>query len=218
MVYWTKGGMDMNTIDRIREEKIIAIMRGLSVERAKQAAQILMEEGLPLIEVTFDQKSADHADTLDAIRALAAMGVCVGAGTVLTVRQVELAAQAGANYIISPDTSREVIEKTKELGLISMPGALTPTEIVQAWRWGADFVKIFPSSGLGAGYIKAVTAPLSHIPVLAVGGVTPENLGEFMKAGACGAGIGGNLVNAKADLDTIRMNAKAFARAREALA
>ncbi len=207
----------MTVMEQIKKEKIIAIMRGLSVSQAKTAAKILLEEGISLMEVTFDQRSTDYTDTLKTIEALAGMGVCVGAGTVLTAEQVELAAQAGAQYMISPDTSREVVEKTKDLGLISMPGALTPTEIVQAWRWGADFVKIFPSAGLGAGYIKAVSAPLSHIPMLAVGGVTPENLGEFIKAGACGVGIGSNLVNARADAETIRKSAKAFVAAREAL-
>lgn len=149
------------------------------------------------MEVTFDHKSADYQKTVDAIAAVSeAMGdkMYMGAGTVLTPHQVDLAAGAGAKYIISPDTKPDVIRRTKELGLLSMPGAMTPTEIELAYQSGADFVKVFPVGTLGAGYLKAVRAPLSHIPMLAVGGVDDTNIGQFLKAGACGAGIGGKLV------------------------
>lgn len=121
--------------------------------------------------------------------------VYVGAGTVLTREQVDLAKEAGALYIITPSTNPDVIRYAKEQGLVTMPGAMTPSEVVEAYEAGADFVKIFPVGNLGAAYIKAVKAPLSHIPILAVGGVNEKNIAEFLRMGAVGAGVGGNLVN-----------------------
>ena len=114
-----------------------------------------------------------------------------------SVELVELAASAGAKYIISPDTNIDVIKRTRELGLVSMPGALTPTEILTAYNNGADFVKLFPIANLGPAYVKAVRAPISHVPMMAVGGVNETNLREYLDLGMCGAGIGGNLVNKK---------------------
>lgn len=97
--------------------------------------------------------------------------------------------------MISPNVDKDIIQKTKELGMISIPGALTATEVVQAYGFGADIVKLFPAGIWGAGYIKALCAPLSHIPVAAVGGVDKNNIQSFFRAGACCVGIGGNLVN-----------------------
>ena len=118
-----------------------------------------------------------------------------GAGTVTTLEMLELAKSAGAQFIVSPDTNEEVIKATVKNGMVSMPGAMTPTEILTAYRYGADFVKVFPTSNLGAAYIKAIRGPINHVRLLAVGGVNEKNIGEFIKAGACGAGVGGNLVN-----------------------
>ena len=107
-----------------------------------------------------------------------------------------------------------VIARTRELGMVSMPGALTPTEIVKAYNAGADIVKVFPIGNLGAGYLKAVKAPLSHIPMAAVGGVNEKNAADFIKAGAAGLGVGGNLVNkewiANGEWDKITALAQAF--------
>jgi 2-dehydro-3-deoxyphosphogluconate aldolase/(4S)-4-hydroxy-2-oxoglutarate aldolase len=121
----------------------------------------------------------------------------IGAGTVLTPEQVELTANAGGRFIISPDTNPEVIKKTAELGLVSMPGALTPSEITLAIRSGADLVKLFPVTSMGAEYVKAVKAPLSHVKLLAVGGVNEQNISEYLKAGIDGFGLGSNIVNKK---------------------
>lgn len=183
------------------EKKIIAIVRGIEPEKGLQTAQALYDGGIRMIEVTFDQKNpANWTKTTDMIRAIDThLGgqVAVGAGTVTTPELVKLAADAGAKYIISPDAKENVIRLTRQLGLVSMPGALTPTEVTNAWDWGADFVKMFPVGSLGVGYLKAIRAPLSHIPMLAVGGVNPENVLDYLDAGCVGAGIGGNLVNAQ---------------------
>lgn len=188
----------MSLADIIKQEKLIAILRGIPSDQIVDLAEALYAGGIRLIEVTFDQKAADPQDTVKGIAEISSKmkgRVRVGAGTVLSKEQVRLAAEAGAEYIISPDTNREVIEETKRLGLLSMPGAMTPSEIASAYRFGADFVKVFPCSNLGPSYIKAVSAPLSHIPLIAVGGVKPENEKDFLNAGACGVGAAGNMVN-----------------------
>lgn len=188
-------------IQMVEENKIIAIVRGIDPNQGLMVAQALYEGGIRMIEVTFDQKDPIKQDnTVAMIRSIAEFfgeRVAVGAGTVTSVELVERAAAAGAKYIISPDSKEDVIKRTRQLGLVSMPGALTPTEISSAHQWGADFVKLFPVGSLGAGYVKAVTAPLNHIKLLAVGGVTSENITQFLDAGCCGAGVGGNLVNRK---------------------
>ena len=188
-------------IKQVEAHKVIAIIRGVESEKSLKVAKALYEGGIRMIEVTFDQKNEEkQKGTTESIRRISEYfqgKVSVGAGTVTSVKLVEMAAEAGAQYIISPDTSEEVIKRTRELGLVSMPGALTPTEIMNAHRWGADFVKLFPIGTLGTAYIKAVKAPLNHIKLLAVGGVNENNITEFLDAGCCGAGIGGNLVNKK---------------------
>lgn len=208
--------MRENVIRQVEEKKVIAIIRGVDPDKSLKVAQALYAGGIRMIEVTFDQKDeVKQAGTAESIRRIAEYfggDVLVGAGTVTSVKLVEMAAQAGAQYIISPDSCEEVIRKTRELGLVSMPGALTPTDILNAHRWGADFVKLFPIGTLGTAYIKAIKAPINHIKLLAVGGVNPENITEYLDAGCCGAGIGGNLVNKKwieaGEFDKITQTAK----------
>lgn len=120
----------------------------------------------------------------------------IGAGTVLTVRQAEEAAKAGAEFIISPNTNKGVIKKTKELNLISIPGAYTPTEAESAWEAGADLIKMFPADSLGPAYFKAVMASLSQLCIMATGGISDANIERFLAAGVHAFGIGSNLVNA----------------------
>ena len=189
--------MRESIIELIEKEKIIAIVRGAEPEQCEAVAKALYAGGIRLMEITYDQKRPESWQaTANAIGALAREyegRMFVGAGTVTCTQLVELTARAGGAFIISPDTDVEVIKKTRELGLVSMPGALTPSEIKTAHNAGADFVKLFPAGSLGAGYLKAVKAPLSHIKLMAVGGVNEENAAEFLKAGAAGLGVGGNL-------------------------
>lgn len=190
----------MNEVmERIRSDKIIAIVRGLESEYMLALADALYNGGITMIEVTFDQKNPDKwRDTCGAIKLISekfAGRMLAGAGTVMTTEQLELAYEAGAKYIISPDTNAEVIRATKKLGLVSLPGAMTPTECVTAYNAGADAVKVFPAGELGPAYIKAIRAPLSHIPMLAVGGVNEKNAADFINAGCIGLGVGGKLVN-----------------------
>jgi len=190
-----------NTIEIIKKYKIIAIMRNVSLNKVVPAAQALYEGGIRLIEVTFNQSSeTGKEDTAQAIKTLceAFRGKLeIGAGTVMTAEQAQIACDAGAKYLISPNMDISVIKKANELGIVSIPGALTPTEIVQAYNAGADFVKLFPAGNLGIEYIKAIMAPISHIPLLAVGGISEKNIQDFMKTGLKGVGIGSNIVNNK---------------------
>ena len=212
--------MREQTIQAILEHKIIAIVRGVDAESIVPTAQALYEGGIRLVEVTFNQKDpSSFHKTAEAVRAIReAMGdkMLVGTGTVTSPELVEMSAEAGALYIISPDTDAAVIRRTRELGLVSLPGAYTATEAKQAHNAGADFVKLFPCIEGAPAYLKALAAPLSHIRFLAVGGVNADNAATFIKAGAVGVGVGSCLVNKKwADagrFDLITEEAKKFVR------
>ena len=190
----------MNEIEKIvREKRIIAIVRGQTPDVCLHLAEAFAKGGIGLVEVTFNQREPETwqqtAEAIQAIRTRFAGAVRVGAGTVLTEEQLKICAEAGGEYMITPNVNAALIRKCVEMGLVAMPGALTPSEAVVAWEAGAQFVKLFPAGTLGAGYVKAVRAPLSHIPFLAVGGISPENVADFMRAGCVGAGVGGNLTN-----------------------
>ena len=183
-------------LDFILEHKLIAIVRGVAPQRVGPLAEALYRGGIRLIEVTFDQRRGpeDTIDSIKRIRKEFGNEVLAGAGTVLTPEQVAAAASAGASYIISPNVDATVIAATKSRGMLSIPGALTPSEIVTAHRCGADLVKLFPAGSLGVDYARAIMAPLSHIKLLAVGGVDETNLRSWLDAGFVGAGIGGGVV------------------------
>ena len=180
-------------IQKILDKKAIAIVRGYTPEEVLNLAKALYAGGVELLEVTFDQKSAEArqvtVETLKLLNRELGDKMCFGTGTVTTVEMVRKTHEAGGKFVISPDMDPEVIQATRELGLVSIPGALTPTEIKQAYKYGADFVKVFPVNFMGPAYIKAVAAPLSHIRMLAVGGVDGSNVQDYLAAGAVGAGV-----------------------------
>ena len=208
-------------LTRIKAAKLVAILRHVPAEKLDGVVEALIAGGVRVLEFTFDHDRADCVkENAEKIRhTVEKYGdrVLVGCGTALTVQEVEAAGDAGACLVISPNVDVSVIAKTKALGAISMPGALTPTEIVMAYNAGADIVKLFPAGNLGVSYIKAVRAPLAHIPMTAVGGVKPENVGEFLNAGVCGFGVGGQLVPSKAvregDYAAVEARARAFTQA-----
>ncbi len=186
------------TISTILENKIIAIVRGIAGDRILNTAKALYAGGIRAIEVTFNQSSSTCVeDTSNAIEALCSeFGecMCVGAGTVISQEQLYAANKAGAKYIISPHLDLEIVRETKKLGLVSMPGCFTPSEIVAAHAAGADIIKLFPAGVLGIPYIKAIRAPISHVPLAAVGGVDENNIKDYMGAGISCFGIGSNIV------------------------
>lgn len=188
----------------IEQEKLVVIVRGVAREKLIPLCEALYRGGVRLLEITFDARgntpSEETAQSIAMLDKHFEGRICIGAGTVLNTAQAELAVRAGAKYLISPNVSRSVIGYAKEAGVVSMPGAMTPTEIVDAYDAGADFVKVFPADSMGLSYVKAVRAPLSHIPMIAVGGVDERNVGDFLAIGLSGVGVGSNIVK-KAMLD-----------------
>lgn len=186
-------------IDAIRQEGLIAIVRGIEKEKLIPLAEAMYRGGVRLLEITYSANGAvSDAETADRIGMLKqhfGTRMYIGAGTVLSAEQVKLTHAAGGEFIISPDCNADVIMETKRLGLVSIPGAFSPTEAQQAHRTGADFVKLFPVTNLGADYVKAISAPLSHVAFLAVGGIDLDNMRTYKKAGVCGFGIGSNIID-----------------------
>ncbi len=194
--------MKSSVINSISENKIIVIVRGVEREKLIPMAEAMYEGGIRLLEITYsaDGKVSDE-ETADHIRMLAEHfegRMYIGAGTVLTTKQVELTKKAGGKFIISPDAYDEVIKKTVELDMVSIPGGYTPSEITAAQRAGADFVKLFPAASLGTDYIKAIKAPFSNVKIFVFGGVDANNMKDFEKAGASGFGIGSGIIDKKA--------------------
>ena len=182
----------------LHQKKLISIVRGVPTEKIVKVADAIYRGGFRFLEITFDQSgkipNEVTAEQIRVVREAFEGRLHVGAGTVMTEKQLELAIAAGAEYIISPNVDVDIIRATKAAGLLSIPGAFTPSEIATAHRAGADFVKIFPADCFDLHYFKAIRAPLNHIPLLAVSGVSPDNLGDYLNAGMAGAGIGSVLV------------------------
>lgn len=191
--------MNNELIEQIEKEKIVVIVRGVETSKLIPLAEAIYNGGIRFLEITYTAtgviKDEETAENIQMLSTHFKGRMHIGAGTVLNEKQVELTYKAGGKFIISPDVNPDVIKKTKALGMISVPGALTPTEVQMAHRSGADFVKLFPVTNLGIGYVKAVKAPLSHIKLLAVGGIDLNNVKEYMSAGVCGFGIGTNIVD-----------------------
>ena len=189
----------MDIVNYIEKNKIIFICRKIYGEELRKLARAMYDGGIRLMEVTFDQADPDCCQkTGQAIRMVdEEFGgrMQFGAGTVLTREQVDAAKDAGAKYIISPNTDEEIIRYTKQLGLVSIPGAMTPSEILAAHDAGADFVKLFPTVYLGLPYLKDIKGPINHVKLLGTGGLTEENLKDYLDMGMAGAGISGRLVD-----------------------
>lgn len=207
-------------LEQIKRTRLVAILRGIGSGQALDIASALYEGGVRALEFTFDHDDPDcvahNCERIHAVRSRFPEDLLVGCGTALTVEEVEKSIAAGGQLVISPNTNVEVIRRTRELGAVSMPGALTPTEIVTAYEAGADLVKLFPAGELSVGYIRAVRGPLGHIPMTAVGGVRPETIASFLDAGVVGFGVGGELV--RKDLLRAGDMAGITARAREFVA
>jgi 2-dehydro-3-deoxyphosphogluconate aldolase / (4S)-4-hydroxy-2-oxoglutarate aldolase len=184
----------MTTLSHILEHKIVAIIRGANPADVLEIAGALHEGGIRTLEVTFNSP-----DALAVVKELSIKmwkELLIGMGTVLDPATAREAIAAGAKFIVSPSFHIETIQATKKLGAVSIPGAYTPTEIVNAYNSGGDIIKVFPASS-NVNYIREIRAPLSHIPLMPTGGVTLENIREFQKAGAVAFGVGTALVNTK---------------------
>lgn len=187
-------------IKLIEQEGLVVIMRGVDPERSVKVAEALVKGGVKLLEVTFDPSDPDTAEkTAGVITRLSKEfdgKLIMGAGTVIRPEYVKAAKNAGAKYIISPNVDPEIIRLTKELGMLSMPGAYTPSECMNALNAGADIVKLFPTTVQDIGYIINISRPLSHMKFLCTGGVTDENAAvKFLEAGASAVGTGLSVIN-----------------------
>lgn len=179
--------MSNTVLQDLLDAGFVAIARGVPEEKLADVAQALWEGGVRFFEMTYDQRREDSqallARSLKSVYDRLGDKMIVGAGTVMTADQVRAAYDVGASYIVAPNTDPAVIETTKKLGMLSSPGALTPTEVVTAYQLGGDIVKLFPAGDLGFGYIKNLRGPLNYIPLMATGGVNPNNISDFFAAG-----------------------------------
>ncbi|TVY06703.1 bifunctional 4-hydroxy-2-oxoglutarate aldolase/2-dehydro-3-deoxy-phosphogluconate aldolase [Paenibacillus cremeus] len=182
----------MKLIEAVR---IVAIVRGVEEQHILSLAEALKDGGIPVMEVTLNTEGA--LGMIEKLQEAYGDTMYIGAGTVLDVEDAKQALDAGASYLVTPNTDEDVIRYAVERGAPIFPGAMTPTEVVKAHKAGATAVKIFPGASLGIGYLKELMGPLNHIPMMAVGGVNEENIAEFMRIGCFGVGIGGSLVNLK---------------------
>jgi len=207
--------MNEEIVDFISHNKVIAICRRVYGRELINLAQALHDGGVRLMEVTFDQSDPENCKkTADAVKLLNQnfKDMMIGVGTCLTMNQLHAAKEANAKYIISPNTNVEIIKETKRLGLVSIPGAFTPSEIVTADIAGADFVKLFPTRFAGLQYVKDIKGPLSHIKFIATAGITPDNFKDYLNLGFYGAGISSYLTSRKLldeeDFETLTAHAK----------
>jgi 2-dehydro-3-deoxyphosphogluconate aldolase/(4S)-4-hydroxy-2-oxoglutarate aldolase len=184
-------------IQRIKEIGIIPVVRATSADEAMQAIDAIREGGVSVLEITMTVPGA--VGVIEKVAARYGSEALVGAGTVLDAETARACILSGAQFVVSPSLDLPTIECCRRYGIAVMPGALTPTEVVQAWSAGADFVKIFPAGALGgASYIKALKAPLPQIELVPTGGVSLKTAADFIKAGASALGVGADLVDIKA--------------------
>lgn len=174
---------------------VVAIVRLNSSESLTRVAEAIAEGGVRYIEFTMTTPGA--LEVLGKVTERFGDDVIFGAGTVLDAETARAAILAGARFVVAPNLNPKVITLCNRYSVPAMPGALTPTEIMQAWDLGAEVVKVFPCSAFGPDYIKAVLAPLPHVKLAPVGGVELDNVSAYMRAGAACVGVGSSLVNAK---------------------
>jgi 2-dehydro-3-deoxyphosphogluconate aldolase/(4S)-4-hydroxy-2-oxoglutarate aldolase len=197
-------------IKEMLDEKIVAVVRVEDGLSALKAVEAIYKGGIRIIEITFTVPRAD--EVISKISEEMANDILVGAGTVIDSDLCKRALDAGAEFIVSPNVHYEVIKLASESGKVTIPGAMTPTEIVNAWQAGSDMVKLFPADLLGIPYIKALRGPLPQIPLMATGGISVDNAKAFLDSGVQVLGVGGKLVDKKAiaagDWDQLTRNAE----------
>jgi 2-dehydro-3-deoxyphosphogluconate aldolase/(4S)-4-hydroxy-2-oxoglutarate aldolase len=191
----------------------VPVIRVADSDVAVRIAEAIRDGGGPLLEITMTVTGA-----LDAIKKISRSlgdGLLVGAGTVLDSETARLAIQAGAEFVVAPAVDLETIRLCRRYSKTVMPGALTPTEILQAWEYGADFVKVFPADALGGpSYIKALKAPLPQVNLVPTGGINFDTAADFIRAGASAVGVGSGLIDkqivAAGDWDILSEKTKNF--------
>ncbi len=193
----------MSHLDIIKETGVAAVIRGATTDNIIAIAEALKAGGVKVLEITVETPGACAAIEKASIEL---DDVLVGAGTVLDAETARTAIMSGAKFIFSPTTNSKTIEMAKRYGVVSIPGALTPTEILTAYENGADLIKVFPANVFGPSYIKDIHGPLPQVPLITTGGISVNNVEEYIKAGAVGVGVGSSLVNTKKELTSAYLN------------
>lgn len=183
-------------LDRVLNSGIVAVIRSQSSEQLVEVARALYEGGVDVLEVTLTVPNV--LDIIAAVHRALGDRVLLGAGTALDPESARAAILAGAEYVVAPSTNLDVIKICHRYDKLVIPGAFTPTEIVTAWEAGADIIKLFPADIGGPSYLKTLRGPLPQVRILPTGGIGLDNAGDFIRAGACAVGLGGNLVDPKA--------------------
>ena len=186
--------MSETTAEIIERVGLVPVLRAKSIAQAHAVVEAMIAGGVTVVEVTMTVPNAVHL--LKELKKEHGAKILLGSGTVTTAKEAEDTIAAGAEFVVSPSLHPEVIAATKAAGKLSIPGALTPTEVITAHRAGADYVKIFPCSAMGgASYLKSLLAPFPHLKLIPTGGVTLKTAEEFIRAGARALGVGSDLVN-----------------------
>jgi 2-dehydro-3-deoxyphosphogluconate aldolase / (4S)-4-hydroxy-2-oxoglutarate aldolase len=183
----------LDDLQRLMESGIVAVIRAESGDSLVEVARALSRGGVIAVEVTMTVPGAIRV--IEHVSATLGDSVLLGAGTVLDAETARACLLAGAQFIVSPSTHRDVIELCRRYDKLVMPGALTPTEIIHAWQSGADLVKVFPSEFFGPTYLKAIRGPFPQVRLLPTGGVTLETANDFLACGASALGVGTSLVS-----------------------
>ncbi|TYL39260.1 2-dehydro-3-deoxyphosphogluconate aldolase [Natronococcus pandeyae] len=204
--------------DRIVENGVLAVLRGVDEEQVVPVARAMYEAGVGALEVTADDtRTYEKIAAID--RELADTDAVVGAGTVLDAASAQSVIDAGAEFVVSPHTDAEVVRVCNRHGVLSAPGVMTPTEAVTAIDAGADILKMFPASTVGPGHIGALQGPLGDVSVIPTGGIGRDNVADYFDAGAVAVGAGSSIVDYEAiaenDMDQVRETAAAFVEAVE---
>ncbi|MGM0874578.1 MAG: bifunctional 4-hydroxy-2-oxoglutarate aldolase/2-dehydro-3-deoxy-phosphogluconate aldolase [Bacillota bacterium] len=200
----------MNKLDELKMGKLVAVIRGARPDQILPITHALKEGGVRTFEITVETPKV--CTLIQKVKEEFGDEIIVGAGTVLDPETARATIMAGAEFIFSPNVNVETIKMTKRYDVVSIPGALTPTEILTAYEHGGDIIKVFPADVMGVLYFKSLQGPLPHIPLMPTGGINLDNIIDYFKAGAIAAGIGGSLVNAvklSSEKDYLKLTEKA---------
>jgi 2-dehydro-3-deoxyphosphogluconate aldolase / (4S)-4-hydroxy-2-oxoglutarate aldolase len=197
MQIWNKEEIvNMTPVEVIKNNKIVAVIRKANKENIVPILEALAKGGVKAVEITAETPNV--ASVIETAVKQVKGDICIGAGTVLDPETARLVMMAGAEFIVSPTLNIETLTLTNRYGVLNIPGVLSPTEIVTAYEHGAKMVKVFPADVFGPNYIKNILGPLPHVEAMVTGGITLDNMNDYLSKGSVAVGIGSNLVNAKA--------------------
>ncbi|MGR3764125.1 bifunctional 4-hydroxy-2-oxoglutarate aldolase/2-dehydro-3-deoxy-phosphogluconate aldolase [Rossellomorea sp. NS-SX7] len=216
MQIWSEWSDDeVNPVEFIKKEVLVAVIREAAPQTILPIVTALYEGGVKVIEITAE--TPKFTSLIESVREEFDGRVLTGAGTVLDPETARAAIMAGSEFIVSPSFNPETVKMTKRYGIPSIPGALTPTEILNAYELGADMIKVFPANTFGPGYVRNIHGPFPTIPLMVTGGINMDNIEEYIEAGALAVGLGSNLVNTKhlhheEDFQRLTQKAREYAR------